>query len=574
MRLLTPALLMLMALATARAETTQLVVLHVNDLHGYSVPREFLGEQLPGDAMGRQVGSLFSAATLVQRWRDALFAKDPALRERFEKTGDDGILFLDGGDTYSGALDDFESEGENAIALENAPHLDVDAAAVGNHSWDFGYPRWEKLAALITKHHPLLCANLRAKDGARIPFVKDWVIQEVRGVRIALIGLIARGALESASHEHVQALKVLEPVPALKAALDEVRDLPAGERPDLVFVLSHVAFERGRPPLTQALAALDDDEPGDDKNARHNVDLVIDAHSHIDHTIDVDQNTWLVQADHYGVKLGEVLLAYDRTARKLAGKPRVRRIPLLASEVPLSEGMLADHAALVKRARAANERPVAKASPDLRVPTLLRSDRASLANASGNLFTRAMLETGRKRYGGEIEVALVNQTGVRAGLYASRSGSLTAGIVHAVSPFANKLSVAKVTRASLRKVLEQGVQHMSKLSWAGVRVVARQDGSAPGAELRRTLESVALERGDGSTQPLDRDPDRAVTLIAPSFLVGRELKSHVIPGSRVELDLTDREALMDFLVQLARQGGSLTAPLIDRVVGEPARLVK
>ncbi len=169
MRLCWLVLPLLLPLCAARAEVppdrVRLVVLHVNDLHGYAVPREFLGEQLPAEDLGREVGSLFSAATIVARWRDELFREEPALKAEFEKTGHDPILFLDGGDTYSGALDDFETEGGNAIAAESSPALDVDAAAVGNHAWDFGAKRWTELAARITAHHPLLCANLKRKDG-------------------------------------------------------------------------------------------------------------------------------------------------------------------------------------------------------------------------------------------------------------------------------------------------------------------------------------------------------------------------------------------------------------------------
>lgn len=553
------ALAALVCLAPARAdERVKLVVLHVNDLHGYAVPREFLGEQLPPEALGQEVGSLFSAATLVKRWR--------------EKLGQDGVLMLDGGDTYSGALDDFETEGGNAIELENAPQLGVDAAAVGNHSWDFGPKRWKELAAKITPHHPLVCANLKHKSGAAIPFLKDYAIVEKRGVRIAIIGLIANGALESAAHENTADFKVEEPMKRLKAVLEDLAKLPEGQRPQLTCVLGHVAFERGKPPLHEALAALDDETPGDDKNTALNVDLVIDAHSHVDHTVKVDANTWLVQADHYGVKLGEVELEVDRKTGKLAAPPVARRVPLLASQVPLDADMSRQFADLVARARAANDRPVAKAAPGLKLPMLLRTDRASLSNASGNLFTRALLEIGRQRYGKEVQVALVNQTGVRAGLYASKTGALTAGAVHAVSPFANKLSVVKVSRKDLAKVLDQGVQHTSKLSWAGLKLVAKQKGTGPGADTHRAVDSVELLDATGAASPLAAG-DAPVTVIAPSFLAGRELKAVVIEGSRVDLDLTDREALTGYLTALERQHGSVTAPVVEQVVGQPARLV-
>lgn len=566
-------LLGLIARDTRAEDLVKLVVLHVNDLHGYSVPREFLGEQLPPEHMGQEVGSLLSAATLVREWRSRLFREDPGLAASFERTGDDGILFLDGGDTYSGALDDFESEGENAITLETSPRLDVDAAAVGNHSWDFGPRRWEALSAITTKHHPLLAANLRLKNGEAIPFLRGHVILEVRGIRVALIGLIAGGALESAAQENVSEFRIEPPMARLKTTLEELRALPEGQRPQLVIVLGHVAFERGKPPLYQELAALDDQAPGDDRRPEYNVDLVIDAHSHVDHTVSVDANTWLVQADHYGVKLGEVVLEVDRRTGKLTGPPQCRRVPLLTRDVPLDPAMAKDFAALIERARAANERPVAPAAPDLRLPMLLRTDAVSLSSPSGNLFTRAMLETGRQRYGKAVEVALVNQTGVRAGLYASKAGVISAGSVHAVSPFANKLSVVQLSRADLARVMTQGVQHLSKLSWAGLAVVARQKGDGPGANMHRTLDPLQLMGADGALHPLD--PGGApVTVIAPSFLVGRELKSYVIPGSRVDLDLTDREALTAYLTDLARAHRVLSKDLLDRVIGEPARLIR
>lgn len=553
------ALAALVLIAPVRAdERVKLVVLHVNDLHGYAVPREFLGEQLPAAHLGQEVGSLFSAATLVRQWR--------------EKVGRDGVLMLDGGDTYSGALDDFESEGGNAIALENAPQLGIDAAAVGNHSWDFGPRRWNDLAAKITAHHPLVCANLKQKSGAAIPFLKDYAIVEKKGVRIAIIGLIANGALESAAHENTADFKVEPPMKRLKEVLTELAKLPEGQRPQLTCVLSHVAFERGKPPLHEELAALDDETPGDDKNTALNVDLVIDAHSHVDHTVKVDANTWLVQADHYGVKLGEVVLEVDRKTGRLAAPPAARRVPLLVSQVPLDPEMSKEFAELVKKARAANDRPVAKAAPDLRLPMLLRTDRTALSNPSGNLFTRALLEIGRQRYGKEVQVALVNQTGVRAGLYASRSGALTAGGVHAVSPFANKLSVVKVSRADLAKVLNQGVQHTSKLSWAGLRLTAKQKGTGPGADTHRAVDAVELVDAAGAATPLATG-DAPITVIAPSFLAGRELKSYVIAGSRVDLDLTDREAITAYLTALEKEHGAVTAKVVEQVVGQPARLV-
>lgn len=560
-------------LSAAGAEPVDLVVLHTNDLHGYVFPREFQGSQLPEKYLGQEVGSLFSAATLVKQWRDKLFAQDPAMKERFEKTGDDGILFLDAGDSYSGTLDDFETQGGNAIEVLTSPHLDVDAAAMGNHDLDFGQDRWRELRRKSVKSHPFLAANLEVKEGPRPEFLTDHVVLEVRGVKVAIIGLLTETALHAVRQEVTRGLEVTSPLDRLTGILEK---LEKEEKPDLVVVVSHVAFERGgfkggKPvDYFEAIAKMDDDEPGDDAKRGLNVDLVVDGHSHVDHTRPLDGNTLLVQADHYGVKLGEVVIQWDPATRRVVGQPVARRIPLVTSEVALHEGMMKDFATVLEKAKASSERKICSCEEGLEVPTLLRTSTEELDNFSGNLLARALLDIGRQSSPRPLQVGIINQSGVRSGIYASKGGVITAGSIHAVSPFANPLLIADIKAKDLLHLLkDEGIQHKSKFSWAGLEVSVVQKGKEKGVEEKRELVRAVLLAEEGEGKSLESMGDAPVSLIAPIFFIERYVEKIAVPGSIKGLDLLDRQALTDYLVDLEQEKGKITRALLLERIGKP-----
>jgi 2',3'-cyclic-nucleotide 2'-phosphodiesterase (5'-nucleotidase family) len=317
---------------------------------------------------------------------------------------------------------------------------------------------------------------------------------------------------------------------------------------------------------------MDDVQPGDDGKRARNVDLIIDGHSHVEHEVKIDENSWLVQADHYGVKLGEVVLDYSRSERRVVGAPKMRRVTLLTKEVPVHAGMMADFAAKVTEARALEESILVPASPELRIPALPRTATRELANPSGDLFTRAMLETARSFHGVEGQVSIVNQTGVRAGLYSSKKGGITRGGVHAVAPFANQLVTLQVTASGLLKLLDkEGIQHRSKLSWAGLELVAEQNGTGRGAELKRKIVRCDLvDAKTGARTPLADLGDQPVTVVCPDFIAGRELKKIAVPDTQRDLRLLDREALEKFLEVVAQGDKPLDSAKLQQLLGTPA----
>lgn len=572
--------LVLVLAAKCAAAPNELVVLHVNDLHGHGMPREYLGTDLPASFLHKDNGGLFAVGTRVRQLREELFARDADAKAEFEKSGEDGILLLEAGDTWSGTLDDAASRGQNVVDVLASPSLDVDASCPGNHAWDFGQKRWEELTARLGAHHPQLCANLGRTGGKPLPFLKPWAIVTVQGVRVGIVGLITPTALSESLAENIKGLEVRDVVENLARALDEMHALPEGERPDLTIALSHVGFDRGlngtKGPGWKALAEMDDGPAGEDKRAERNVDLVIDGHSHLDLEERVDANTWLVQADHYALKLGEVRIPWDAAARRPAGPPRFVRHLLFADALPADAAMLEELKDKVASARTKNEAPLVAAEADLAVPCVPRVEQHRLDSPSGELLMRAMLEMTAGKAGQRPDVALINQSGVREGIYASRNGVVTAGTVHAVCPFANAVETCEITARDLVVLLgHQGIQAPTRMSWAGLEVGALQEGRAEGASANRKLTSVWLVSEDGTRVNLmePAQAQRKVRVAAPSFLMGRELLPYTLAGTRKKTGGTDVQLLREYLKAMEKKDGKVTRAGVARAVGEPTRLV-
>src|SRR5205085_11423188 len=126
----------------------------------------------------------------------------------------------------------------------------------GNPRLAFGVAN---LARRITESKmPALLANVRERDGTRVPWAKPWRIVEKGAWKIALVGLVA---LETPEITHPDARELTFVDPA--RALAEVRTELAG-RADWILPLTHLGVDSDR-----ELARAHPDLP-----------LVVGGHSH------------------------------------------------------------------------------------------------------------------------------------------------------------------------------------------------------------------------------------------------------------------------------------------------------
>jgi len=141
------------------------IVLHTNDIHGH-----LLGWQgWEGEFKGRTIGGLDRLASAV---------------ESIRSSAPDRVLLLDAGDLWSDTMITDVTQGEALLEIFN--HLRYDALTVGNHEPDYGT---QALAERIEQaRFPVIAANLVRKSSGEL-FTRPYVVREVAGVRVGILGL-------------------------------------------------------------------------------------------------------------------------------------------------------------------------------------------------------------------------------------------------------------------------------------------------------------------------------------------------------------------------------------------------
>lgn len=139
--------------------TESFILLYTNDEHGWMEPN------LETDG----------AAGLAGLWKS---------QEAYD--GSDSYLILSGGDMWTGPAISTWFDGESMVEVMNA--MDYDAAALGNHEFDF------KIDGLIQRAEqmdfPILCANIHNRIDGQIPsFVEPYMMLNINDVKIGILGL-------------------------------------------------------------------------------------------------------------------------------------------------------------------------------------------------------------------------------------------------------------------------------------------------------------------------------------------------------------------------------------------------
>lgn len=167
-------------------------ILYTNDEHGWMETQDTSG----------------GAAELLGLWK--------ALPEFGQST-----LILSGGDMWTGPAISTWHDGKSMVEVMNA--MGYAAAAVGNHEYDFGFEALEE--RFNESAFPFLAANL--PEGT-LDFLPDFIIEEVNGVQVGIIGLTRTGLIELESNPDT-----------LRRITPQVREAGA----ELVIVISHFCLE-------------------------------------------------------------------------------------------------------------------------------------------------------------------------------------------------------------------------------------------------------------------------------------------------------------------------------------------
>lgn len=474
-----------------------ITILATNDLHGGVEP-----------ARGRD-GSYSGGMAF---WSGAVRAIREGLRARY---GDEraGVLLLDGGDQFQGTLISNFDEGQLVFGAMNL--AGYDAVVPGNHDYDFGPVGWledkvrpgvedqnprgalERLVAQA--RFPLLSANtFFCASGERPSFLRPYLVRELAGVRVAVIGIDHPQTPTMTTPENVADLCFRDEAASYLAARAELDG-----RADVFVLLMHngnSGTERAATRLAEKLAGR--------------VHAVVAGHTHFVNNVDAG-GVPVVQSGSGGELFGRIDLVWDTAARELVG-PKRRAVA--------GARLYFDRCAPEARAFCETVAPLkpghgpgvayegVRVLPDVAVGELIAAARERIAPVAARVLGQAGGEIARHRVNESplanaltdslrkasgAEIAFMNTGGIRDNL---RAGPVTYEALFRVLPFSNHgVVVAPMDWARLRALLERSAKTCGAygaLMQSGLRVAFERDckrAAAGGSEIDVLARLVRVE---------------------------------------------------------------------------------
>jgi len=271
-------------------DRVQITILGTTDLHGNIDPIDYYTNKPDNRGIAK-------VATLIKR-----------IRKEQPNT-----MLIDSGDTIQGSpLESFHGRKNNAppdpmMLVMNS--LNYDSMTVGNHEYNFGLKVLEK--ARGEAKFPWLSANTY-DTGKQQPHYKPYIVKEVAGVKIGVLGLTTPGIPNWDNPPNYAGLEFHEPLPEARKWVPILRDQ---EKVDVVVIAMHMGLEEdlrtGEVSPGQVLheneaIAIAQEVPG--------VDVIFMGHTHRDVPSVYINGVLLTQANHWGRHLARADLYLQKTS--------------------------------------------------------------------------------------------------------------------------------------------------------------------------------------------------------------------------------------------------------------------
>ena len=380
--------------AAVQAAPKHLTILHFNDFHGH----------LKADDIGGiKRGGAARIATIIHR-----IEKDNLARG-WE------TLVLFGGDAISGTL--ISSEFAGAAEFDFLNMSGVDAMVIGNHEFDNGIPRLQKLIRQAS--FPIVSANLYWR-GSNDRFVPPSVVIEEDDLKIAILGLATKDTLITTLPSNVVDISVTDPI---REAKKEMR------------LLKRAA------PFRIALTHLGVDEDVRLAKKVRGLSAVVGGHDHVKpheycRTV---RRIPVCQTPAYGYYVGRLDFEIDDKKVRYLGSElipvtsEVARNPLVARMVRSYD----------RRLSKKYDRIIGRAAQDFYPERARQTD-------LGKIIAGAI------RWKTGAEIGFINSGGIRAPL---KKGPIRLRDIVTINPFSNRLVTLDISGRQLKKILEHGIKH-------------------------------------------------------------------------------------------------------------------
>ena len=448
------------------ADSACAVVLSTNDEHGGLLPAQY---PWTGDG---PAGGAESVAAYVDRVRE---------------TSACPVFLFSGGDLMQGTLISNLTEGRATIEAMN--EIGYDAAAIGNHEFDWGVRTLQQ--RIQQARFPILGANIYERGtGLHPAWAQPYAVVERDGVRIGVIGTTTRSTPDTTQPDSVAGLEFRSIAEALDLYIPRVRV----EGVDFVVVILHAGgFCNGAHAASAPGAGGESAEVGlrcageaidelGQTQARFDYAVTGHTHSRVD---DVIQGAPVVQswANMAGIGQGQLV-------RHPSGEVEARLVEIvpLPADTSASDPELAT---LVGRYEKEADRVAREPVATLGAP-FERAYRGS--STLGRLIADAQREVT------DAQIAIMNNGGIRTDLPA---GPVSYGQLYRVQPFQNRLIRLRLQGSLLLAALESSLDEDGiEANISGLTV--EYDPEATGVRVR----CVRLPDG----RPIQRDSAYSVTV--------------------------------------------------------------
>jgi 2',3'-cyclic-nucleotide 2'-phosphodiesterase / 3'-nucleotidase len=411
-----------------RPQRAHVVILGTTDMHGRIFPIDYYTNKY--DNVG-----IAKVATLVKEARK----------------NDPDLLLLDSGDTIQGTpLEYFHNKRNNTppdpmMLAMNALHYD--AMTVGNHEYNFGLKVLNK--ARGEAQFPWLSANTYENQvkGDASNYYKPYIIKEVQGVRVGVLGLTTPGIPNWENKPNYEGLEFRETVSEAKKWVSVLRD--AGKC-DVVVIAMHMGTEEdlrtGIPspsqvPNENAALTIARQVPG--------VDVILMGHTHREVGDLLVNGVLLTQANRWASHIARVDLYLDKKDNGgwQVGMKSARTIPVTEkTEIDPEIARIGDP--YDKETQAWLGRAIGESTTELNANGCRFHDSAII-----DLIQRAQLEAGNA----DVSMAACFNPTARI-----PKGSVTVRDIAGLYEYENTLLTIELTGQQLKDALEHSARYFKE----------------------------------------------------------------------------------------------------------------
>jgi len=275
--------------AIENKETRKLTILYTNDLHSNLEPFKvsWISET-------RDVGGFANIAALVKE----------------EKKADTNTLYFDAGDFFTGPNYCSLTNGEAIIDVMN--YMQIDAACIGNHEFDFGWPNM--LDQFQKARFPILNGNIFNSRSGNLLWNNPYIILKKNGIKIGVIGLHGKFAFyDTVADTMTKGIEARDEEVYLQKYIDQLNG-----KVDLIVLLVHEGIpgrqsSKGSTDISRNLHK--DIDLAQNVNG---IDILITGHAH-QGTPEalVSNGTIIVSTDALGIEVGKLEIQYNRKQDKI-----------------------------------------------------------------------------------------------------------------------------------------------------------------------------------------------------------------------------------------------------------------